>query len=404
MERFMSRLHQYGVAFRSVKMAARAMLRGFFFAVALLALTAVESSGQNFTVWTGEVSDEWTEDGNWDTGIPNVVGRRARIQKPVDSGFWPVIKNLEEITFNSRLGLPFGPYDVVTPITYAHLTIESGGKLTVNNDFRAGENDPDEAPDPLNQQKYIGSLTVAGSLTIGGRARFGDSDFTTMDVDVTGTIIHLNTQEAFRIGGGQQSTSNFSMSGNASVSSVGPFEVDDGGLLTFADNASLKLSEYIFEDEDEEENPIFIPVTKAEIIASVQEFVTAGLMQGLTNTYTGTETLLPLGNGLSYFEDATSITIVAAATEAIPGDLNLDGVVDARDYVFWRENALPESEYNAWKANFGAPGSSASGGSQEGLASVPECSTVAMVAGVVASLTWLRRRGTATSSQLEQSR
>src|SRR3954469_2256247 len=40
----------------------------------------------------------------------------------------------------------------------------------------------------------------------------------------------------------------------------------------------------------------------------------------------------------------------------LPGDFNFDDVVDARDYIVWRDNVnktLTAASYNAWRANFG---------------------------------------------------
>ena len=59
---------------------------------------------------------------------------------------------------------------------------------------------------------------------------------------------------------------------------------------------------------------------------------------------------------------------------AIPGDYNQNGVVDAADYVVWRNGGSPDSTqagYNLWKANFGK--TSGSGSAMNGFgAAVPE--------------------------------
>ncbi|MEX0641768.1 MAG: hypothetical protein WD468_03660, partial [Pirellulales bacterium] len=38
----------------------------------------------------------------------------------------------------------------------------------------------------------------------------------------------------------------------------------------------------------------------------------------------------------------------------LPGDINHNGIVDAADFVTWRATDGPQSDYNAWRANFGA--------------------------------------------------
>jgi hypothetical protein len=75
--------------------------------------------------------------------------------------------------------------------------------------------------------------------------------------------------------------------------------------------------------------------------------------------------------------DQADITISAVAP--IPGDFNLDSVVDAADYVEWRKGLgtiyIP-SQYFTWRTNFGR--SSASGASAHPAATVPELTTWAL--------------------------
>jgi hypothetical protein len=52
----------------------------------------------------------------------------------------------------------------------------------------------------------------------------------------------------------------------------------------------------------------------------------------------------------------------------IPGDFNLDGMVDAADYVAWRKKDGSPSGYNRWRANFGRT----AGASAASNATVPE--------------------------------
>jgi hypothetical protein len=81
--------------------------------------------------------------------------------------------------------------------------------------------------------------------------------------------------------------------------------------------------------------------------------------------------------------------LFATTPAGVAGDYNNNGVVDAADYVVWR-NAAPNavlpndptsgvvdaSDYNTWKANFGkTPGS----GSGLEAAGVPEPGTLALV-------------------------
>jgi hypothetical protein len=38
----------------------------------------------------------------------------------------------------------------------------------------------------------------------------------------------------------------------------------------------------------------------------------------------------------------------------LPGDFNNDGLVDAADYVAWRERGGSQDDYNVWRSNFGS--------------------------------------------------
>ena len=39
----------------------------------------------------------------------------------------------------------------------------------------------------------------------------------------------------------------------------------------------------------------------------------------------------------------------------LPGDFNLDGAVDAADYILWRKTDGTPAGYNAWRTHFGQP-------------------------------------------------
>ena len=48
-------------------------------------------------------------------------------------------------------------------------------------------------------------------------------------------------------------------------------------------------------------------------------------------------------------------TNILSAQAALGGDFNLDGKVDAADYVVWRKTGTGgEQGYQAWRANFGS--------------------------------------------------
>jgi hypothetical protein len=74
--------------------------------------------------------------------------------------------------------------------------------------------------------------------------------------------------------------------------------------------------------------------------------------------------------------DVGSPGFVPGVVTVLPGDNNHDGVVDAADYVWWRENDGNTSGYNTWRENFGR--TLASGGGLGGTR-VPEPASGALV-------------------------
>lgn len=74
------------------------------------------------------------------------------------------------------------------------------------------------------------------------------------------------------------------------------------------------------------------------------------------------------------------------------GDYNSDGVVDAADYVVWRDSMSDQpGKYDEWKANFGtgSEGSSAAAGQQ---VAVPEPSTLLLIASTLAAFAGFMHR------------
>ena len=77
---------------------------------------------------------------------------------------------------------------------------------------------------------------------------------------------------------------------------------------------------------------------------------------------------------------ASHMRFVIQAQVAIPGDFNHNSVVDAADYVVWRNTAGPASDYNIWRANFGRSSGTGSGVTFDSAASsVPEPTPLAMI-------------------------
>ena len=88
----------------------------------------------------------------------------------------------------------------------------------------------------------------------------------------------------------------------------------------------------------------------------------------------------------------------------LPGDYNDNDIVDAADYVVWRDNldtsntipndatpgSVNQADYGVWQANFGRSLASGTGNLADGLASVPEPSGGLPIVLAMASLGFLR--------------
>jgi serralysin len=80
------------------------------------------------------------------------------------------------------------------------------------------------------------------------------------------------------------------------------------------------------------------------------------------------------------------LLLSVAANSVLPGDYNLNGVVDAGDYVEWRKGlstTYVQSDYNVWRSHFGQTGGSGSGVSTN--VTVPEpTSAMVLLVGLLA--------------------
>jgi hypothetical protein len=99
---------------------------------------------------------------------------------------------------------------------------------------------------------------------------------------------------------------------------------------------------------------------------------------------------------------------VVRPVEGLPGDYNGNGMVDAADYVAWRDNldqsvTLPndttpgmvtQEDYDVWRANFGASAPGAAGGSLSNAA-VPEPSCLLLM---LMATAWHPRRRASVAS------
>ncbi len=115
---------------------------------------------------------------------------------------------------------------------------------------------------------------------------------------------------------------------------------------------------------------------------------TSWVIATYAGTLTGTFDVVTPGYTVDYGTGSNSkITLNAAAPGGVPGDYNNNGVVDAADYVLWRNGGPLQNEvastgvvdgadYDAWRARFG--NTSGSGSSLSAGAAVPEPGTLAL--------------------------
>ncbi len=95
-------------------------------------------------------------------------------------------------------------------------------------------------------------------------------------------------------------------------------------------------------------------------------------------------------DGIVNAEDAATLTTQLLRT--VPGDYNLDGMVDAADFTIWRDNmgaigliadgnfdgTVDQADYDVWKAAFGFQRGPLTGGSGAGASAVPESGTLTL--------------------------
>jgi hypothetical protein len=120
------------------------------------------------------------------------------------------------------------------------------------------------------------------------------------------------------------------------------------------------------------------------------QILTAG--GGRTGTF-ASEVLPSLPSGLDWdlAYNPNSIVLSVIST-GLPGDYNLDGRVDAADYVVWRKTDGSQSGYELWRTNFGRTAGLGAGNSA--TAAVPEPAGILIVL-TAASAGLVRRRRTA---------
>ena len=89
---------------------------------------------------------------------------------------------------------------------------------------------------------------------------------------------------------------------------------------------------------------------------------------------------LDLGEVVVFADGISSPVDIVALPSGLPGDYNLDGTVDAADYVVWRKGlgtTYTQTDYDVWRAHFGQ--TAAGGASASATAAVPEPATMLQI-------------------------
>ena len=138
----------------------------------------------------------------------------------------------------------------------------------------------------------------------------------------------------------------------------------------------------------------------------VSEGVTLVELAGYLDDYGVTNAINLDGGGstqmaANYYNDGQNARLVNTPSEsersvgtnlgvfALPnGDFNLNGTIDAGDYVVWRKSVGGNLGYSAWRARYGAAGGS---GTELDSFAIPEPTTLPLLATLIAAM-WLRAR------------
>jgi hypothetical protein len=97
----------------------------------------------------------------------------------------------------------------------------------------------------------------------------------------------------------------------------------------------------------------------------------------LTGTFSSMS-LQPLTGSVAWDTSQLYTTgVLSVVSTGIPGDYNNNGIVDAADYVVWRNGlgtTFTQNDYNVWRTNFGRTAGAGSGATA--IAVVPEPATL----------------------------
>lgn len=240
------------------------------------------------------------------------------------------------------------------------------------------------------------TLDVNRGITLGSNGGFFNTSASAMTIpgiitgvgslnkDTGGT---LNLNGANDYSGGTMANAGTIVLGDAAAT-LGTGDVTVGGILRLqssvldgiADTATLSLLGG--------GDPGIADAGYLELGAGLNEIVGGLVLGGLVQS-AGTYGSSTSGATNIFDEFFAGSGILTVGGGTLPGDLNGDGLVNAADYVFWRDQMSDDiTGYNNWRNDFG--GSAGSGSAVN--AAVPEPSSLVILISAVVGLVFLRRR------------
>ena len=219
-----------------------------------------------------------------------------------------------------------------------------------------------------NQLKLNNSISGAGSLTVGALGNAADIGTLVLNGANTysgGTTVNLGTL-TLEGASATLGTGNVLVDGVTS-GTAGKLIIQSEVLNAIADTATLALTgggSVGVADQG------YVDLAANDTVSGL---LLGGVAQG-PGTYGSTSSTATFQNDEYFFGPG----VLTVAPAALPGDYNLNGVVDAGDYVLWRKtpgNYGGPGGYATWRSNFGNPAGS---GRNLGPSAVPEGSTLVL--------------------------